>query len=167
MTSRMLAADAVANGSTALFAAAVPFVAAIALFLISPLLVAKVKAAVRGQIAEDAGDVGVPEDKIPPHLTRESIEGYIEYAADLVQILPLTLLPVTGAVFAIAAHVPSTIALGYLGVAVLAAVAAESWVLAQAAGRYVARRLFRYSVATVIGISSNLLGLAMILIYGS
>jgi hypothetical protein len=120
-----------------LLAAVVPFVAAIALLLISPLLAAKVKAVVHGKIVED-----------------------------LVQILPLTLLPVTGAVFAIAVHVPSGLAVEYLRLAVLAAIALEAWVVAQPAGKYVTRGLFGYSVSTVIGIVSNLLGLAMILVYG-
>jgi hypothetical protein len=43
----------------------------------------------------------------------------------------------------------------------------EAWVLAQTAGDYVSHRFIKYySVVTVIGIASNLLGLAMILIYG-
>jgi hypothetical protein len=166
VTNCILAADSATNGPTPLEAAAVPFVAAIALFLISPLLVAKVKVAIIGQVAEEAGKLSVPEEQVPPHLTRECIDAYIEYAADAVQIIPLTLLPVTGAVFAIAAHVPSAIALGYLGIAVLAAVAVEAWVLSRAAGRYVALRFLCYSVVTAIGIASNLLGLAMIIFYG-
>ncbi|MBV9012890.1 MAG: hypothetical protein JO272_12720 [Pseudonocardiales bacterium] len=160
-------ADLVANDWTALSAAAVPFLAAIALFLISPLLTAKVKVAVLTQIAEEAWHLNVPEDKTPPQLTRESVDAYIEYAMDAVQIVPLTLLPVTGGVFAIAAHVPGPIALGYLSIAILAAVAVEAWVLSQPAGKYVSHRFVRYySVVTATGIASNLLGLAMILIYG-
>jgi hypothetical protein len=73
---------------------------------------------------------------------------------------------VAGAVFAIAAHVPGTIALSYLGLAVLAAVAVEAWVLTQQAFKYLTRRVAKYSVVTVAGIASNLLGLAVIVFYG-
>jgi hypothetical protein len=48
VTSCALAADPVTNGSTALLAALIPFVAAIALLLISPLLADKVKTVVHG-----------------------------------------------------------------------------------------------------------------------
>lgn len=163
----MPAADVAAYEWTAPLTAAVPFLAAIAFFLISPLLTAKIKTAVSGQIAEEANGLNIPEDGVPPHLNRESVDAYIEYAMDAVQIIPLTLLPVTGGVFAIAAHVPSPIALGYLSIAILAAVVVEAWVLSQPAGKYVSRRFIRYySVVTATGIASNLLGLAMILIYG-
>jgi hypothetical protein len=90
MTSCTFAANPAGNGSTALLAAAVPFVAAIAVLLICPLLAAKVKATIRGQIADDANNLDVPRKMIPPHLTPECIDDYIEYAADAVQILPLT-----------------------------------------------------------------------------
>lgn len=165
MTSCTLTADPTDNGSTALLAAAVPFVAAIAVLLIYPLLAAKIKAIIHGQIADVANSLKVSRDEIPPHLKSECIGDYIEYAADAVQILPLTLLPVTGAVFAIAADIPSAIALGYLSIVILAAVAVEAWILSQAAERYVARDRLGYSVTTVVGIASNLLGLAMIVIY--
>jgi len=158
-----LAADSVANGSFTLLAAAFPFVSAIAFLLVSPWLVAQVKTVVSGQIAEDALRLSVSEDMV--HLTHEEIDGYIEYAADAVQIFPLALLPVTGAVFAISSHVPNEIALGYLGVAVLVAIVAYAWVLSQPAGRYIGRSRFGYSVVTAIGIASNILGLVMIVIY--
>jgi hypothetical protein len=167
------AANIAAHEWTALSAAAVPFLAAIALFLISPLLMEKVKFAVLTQIAEEAWRLNVPECKISPPLI--SIGAYIEYAIDAVQIIPLTLLPVTGTVFAIAADVPGPVALGYLSVAILAAVAVEAWVLSQPAGIYVSKRLSKflpkrllkdYSVVTATGIASNLLGLAMVLICG-
>lgn len=163
----MSATDLAANEWTALSAATVPFLAAIALFLISPLLTAKVKVAVLGQIAEGAMKHGVTEDQIPPHLSYQCVDAYVEYATDAVQIIPLTLLPVTGGVFAIAAHVPSQIALGYLGIAIIAATAVEAWVLSRPAGIYGSHRLIKYySVVTAAGIASNLLGLAMILVYG-
>jgi hypothetical protein len=66
VTSCALAADPATNGSSALLAALIPFVAAIALLLISPLLTEKVKAVVRVQIAEEAGKLNVPEHKVPP-----------------------------------------------------------------------------------------------------
>jgi hypothetical protein len=160
------AADPVTNGSTALLAAVVPFVSAIVLLLISPLLAKKIKATIRGQIAVENDSLHVRENS-PDRIRPEGIDTYIEYAADAVQIFPLTLLPVTGAVFAIAIHVPSAIALGYLGLAVVAALAVDAWVLSQPAGKYVTRRLSGYSASTAIGIVSNLLGLTMILIYGA
>ncbi|MGH3867898.1 MAG: hypothetical protein ACRDQ4_17585 [Pseudonocardiaceae bacterium] len=160
-----MAANPAGDGSTALLAAAVPFVAAIAILLIYPLLAEKIKAVIRGQITEDANSLNVPMDRIPLRLISECIGDYIEYAADAVQVFPLTLLPVSGAIFAIAANIPSAIALGYLGVVILAAVAVEAWILSQTAARYVARDRLGYSVTTVVGIMSNLLGLAMILIY--
>lgn len=163
----ILAADLAISEWTALSAATVPFLAAIVLLLISPLLTAQVKTVVLGQIDKSAREHGVTEDMIPPSRGRDSLDAYIEYAIDAVQIIPLSLLPVTGAVFAIAAHVPSAIALGYLSIAILVAVVVDAWVLSRLAGKYVAKRLVKYySIVTATGIASNLLGLAMILIYG-
>jgi hypothetical protein len=163
-------ADLIANDWTTL-SAAVPFLAAIVLLLISPLLTAKVKTAVLDQIDKSAYEHDVTEDMIPPSRGRDSLDAYVEYAIEAVQIIPLALLPVAGAVFFIAADVRSEIALGYLALgylvfAIVAAVAVESWVLSQPAGKYVScRPIKNYSVVAFTGIVSNLLGLAMILLY--
>lgn len=166
MTIYTLADSSVGSGMTGLVAAVVPFAAAIVFLLLSPLLAEKIKTTINRQIAEEAASLHIPQGKVPPHLGPGDIDAYLEYAEDAVQIFPLTLLPVTGAVFAIAVDVPSVIALGYLGLAVVAAVATDAWVLSKPAGKYVTRGIRIYSVSTVIGIASNVLGLAMILVYG-
>jgi hypothetical protein len=144
---------------------AAPFILAIVFLLIAPSLIAKVETAVIGQTASVAQDLHIDTECIPPHLNDESIKTLIDYAADAVQIVPITLLPVTGALFAVATKVPNIIALGYLLVSVIVAVVMDAWVLSQSAGRYVSRTHKRYSVVTIVAIVSNLLGLAMVILY--
>lgn len=148
-----------------IYISAAPFILAIVFLLIAPSLTAKVKTAVIGQTASEAQALGIKKEDIPPHLNDESIKTLIDYAADAVQIVPITLLPVTGALFAVAAKVPNIIALGYLILAVTVALVMDAWVLSQSADRYVSRTRKRYSIVTTVAIVSNLLGLAMIIRY--
>lgn len=148
-------------------AAALPFGAALVFLLISPLLVAKVKRILSGQIALDSARLGVtPNTPVPAHLKPESIEDYVEYVSDAVQILPLTLLPVSGTLLAIASRIPTLASVAILALATIGAIAAEAWILSKTTPDYVSKKKFGYSVATVIGGFVNLAGLVIVLVYG-
>lgn len=103
---------------------ALPIAVALALLVLSPLLTAKVKRLLAGQIAMDSTSYGVtPSTPLPPHLTPASIGDYVEYAADVIQIIPFTLLPISGAIFAISSDIPQTLAFAILIFTVIVACA--------------------------------------------
>lgn len=147
--------------------AALPFAAALVFLLISPLLVAKVKRILSGQIALDSARFGVtPDTQVPAHLKPECIDDYVEYVSDAVQILPLTLLPVSGTLLAIASRIPTLASVAILAMVTIGAIAAEAWILASTTPDYLSKKKFGYSVATAIGGFVNLVGLVIVLVYG-
>lgn len=146
---------------------ALPIAAALALLLLSPLLTAKVKRLLGGQIAMDSASYGVtPSTPLPPHLTPAGIGGYVEYAADVVQIIPFTFLPIFGAIFAISSDITQMLALALLGFTVIVAVAMDTWLVLCSAADYVSRKRFEYSAVTIVAIASNALSLVAVLLFG-
>jgi hypothetical protein len=159
--------EAAADPSLAKLGTALPIAAALVLFILSPLLTAKVKRVLAGQIAMDSASHGVTSSTpIPPHLTPSSIGDYVEYTADVVQIIPLTFLPVFGAIFAISSNVPRTLALAVLGLTVIVAVGLDAWLITCSTADYVSRKRFGYSLVTAVAIASNALCLAAVLVFG-
>jgi hypothetical protein len=160
-------AESAADSSLSKLGTALPIAAALVLFLLSPLFTAKVKRLLAGQIAMDSASHGVtPATPIPPHLTPASIGDYLEYAADVVQIIPFTFLPIFGAIFAISSDVPRVLALAVLGFTVIVAVTIDAWLIACSAADYVSRKRFGYSLVAAVAIASNALSLAAVLAFG-
>lgn len=153
-----------AAGSLALVGSVSPFAAAIALALISPLLNAKVKRIVMGQIAADSERHGVGSDApVPPHLGPDEIGDYVEYAADAVQVLPLTLLPAIGAVFAISKNQASVLSLVFIGVIMITAVTLDAWVLSRSTADYVSIKFGQYSVIALASLAINVAGILLVM----
>lgn len=142
------------------FATMIPFIAGILFVLISPLLVTKVKRTVQAQIREDQEKLGIlPGKNVQPPLAPRVIDDYIEYAADAVQVVPVTLLPVLGAIFTVSSYGASVITLSLLFFVVVAAIALDLYVTNSTTPDYVSRKLYGYSLVSVVALCSNALGL--------
>jgi hypothetical protein len=143
--------------------AAIPFVAAIVFLVLSPQLVARVKNAIRAQVSRDRDNLAIPRDApVQPPLSLPAIDDYIEYAADAIQIFPVILLPVLGAVFEISKDSGSALSLIYLSVAIFVAIGMEVWVLNQSTSDYVSRKFWHFSMVAWVAFASNLAGLAIV-----
>jgi len=160
-------AEAPTNPALSKLGTALPIAAGLALLLLSPLFTAKVKRLLAGQIAMDSESYAVNKStRLPPHLTPPGIGDYVEYAADVVQIVPLTFLPVFGAIFAISSDISQVLALAILGFTVIIAVAIDAWLASCSAVDYVSRKRFGYSPVIGVAIISNALSLAAVLMFG-
>lgn len=149
-------------------ATASPFIGAILFILISPMLVTRVKKTVQAQILEDKERLRIPRDaEVPPPLTPKAVNEYIEYATDAIQILPATLLPVIGAIFTVSNNGASELTIGLLCLmflVFLAAVAMDLGVTISSTADYVSRKFHGYSIAALVALASNVLGLVVSLI---
>jgi hypothetical protein len=147
--------------------AVLPFAVAVVFYLISPLLSAKVKGVLEGQIARNSASFqATGQTAVPPPLTPEMINDYVDYVADAVQIVPTTMLPVVGAIFAISAKLNIDVAIIVLVLAIIVAVTMDALVLSRTAPDYVSRKFLGYSIVCAAGIALNLAGLGLILAYG-
>lgn len=149
-------------------AAILPAVGAILLLALSPLLSRKVSGVLRGQINADLQRSGFPANTpIPPPVETEVIiKVYIDYAADAVQIVPATVLPVLGAVFSVAANLDEVAALTTLTLTLITAIALDSWLLSSSASDYTSRKRYGYSVITLAAACSNLASIVLIAVFG-
>ncbi len=150
--------------SSVKLAAALPFAIAVVFYLLSPLLTAKVKTVLEGQVVRDASLYGqTAGTAVPPQLRPEMIKDYVEYVADAVQIIPATMLPVVGAIFTISSKLAVNLGLIILVSAVVLAITMDAIVLSRAAADYVSRKWHGYSPINLVGIIVNLLGLSLVL----
>lgn len=146
-------------------AATSPILVAILFIVISPLLVARVKRTVQAQISADAEKLGIPQGvTVQLPLTPTAIDDYIDYAADAIQILPVTLLPIIGAVFAVSKHTVSMWAFAFICFVFVVALALEVYILVTSTSDYVSRRFLRFSVVAWVALISNIIGLVIVLI---
>lgn len=143
-----------------------PFAAAIMLYAIAPFLAVQVKSAVQRVIAAGHRHVGeVREDEIPYYLSAESIDDYVDFAIDAVQIFPAFLLPIVGSVYAFSTATPTGVCITMLLVAVILAIGVNAWVLSSAPADYVSRKWHGYSLITIIGIVFNGIAMALVLAF--
>lgn len=141
-------------------ATASPFIAAIVFILIAPMLAARVKKTVQAHITEDRDRLHIaPDVAVPPHLSPKVINDYIEYASDAIQIIPATLLPVVGVIFTVSNNGPSSWTLGLLLFIVLLALTLDVVVAISSPADYVSRRVCGYSIAALVALVSNVVGL--------
>jgi hypothetical protein len=106
-----------------------------------------------------------PVSAVPPDAPPENIEDYVDFAADSVQVWPLALLPVTGAVFAIAGRIASQAALTILVGTVIITVVLDVWMLTRAPQEYASRKFLGLTIAPWVGIAGNAASIALLLIF--
>lgn len=142
------------------FVTACPFIAGILFVLVSPLLVTRVKRSVQAQIRQDREHLGISFDTdVPPPLAPKVINDYIEYAVDGVQIIPITLLPVIGAVFTVSTNGATMPTLILLCSMVLIAVVLDLVVTNSSTADYASRKFYGYSIAALVALCSNVIGM--------
>ena len=137
---------------------AVPFCAAIAMFLIGPLLTAKAKREVTMWIGRSAKFDSGDGKAVPAYLTPEHVGRYVEYAADVVQIAPaVTLTIVSATVLNPGSFTPAWTA-SFVAATVVAILILEHFVIASPE-RYLRTKKWGVSVVSAVGISLNGVGL--------
>lgn len=137
---------------------AVPFVAAIVMFLVGPILTRKAKREVVTWMGTSAKFLHVNEKDLPVHLTPGHIERYVEYAADVVQIVPaVTLTIVSALVLNPGNYTPAWAAVLVVVTVVLIALL-DGFVLSSPE-RYLRTKKWGVSVLSAVGILLNLAGL--------
>jgi hypothetical protein len=142
---------------------AFPFLAAIVLFLVSPVLVAGAKRQVAAWIAESQPDRPPHPTTIPDYLAPEQIDVYVEYAADIAQIVPAITLTGVGVVLALPASISPVGAAAVMLLMVLLLVLTNHAVLAMSPHRYVRRKVLGISPVNATGIAVNAVAVLVVL----
>lgn len=146
-----------------------PLALAIFLLLISPLITKWTIGVLDGQIATDGARHGVPANAvIYPHVHPNRIHDYVEWATDLVQIVPAGLLPIASTILALTTKISSlTCVLLVLGLAITTIILLL-YVSSKDASVYVSgwKLCTFYSVATSFAIAMNVLCIPIILYFG-
>lgn len=136
-----------------------PFLAAMAMLSASPLLIKRAKFQVELWMSRDSRDRTPPTNQIPDYLAPPKVLVYVEYAADIGQIVPTIALTGIGVLAALPeSTAPTTAAALTLGI-VLALVIIDAALLSVSPDRYVARKFVGLSAVPLAGIAVNLLAL--------
>ena len=142
-----------------------PFVAAIMFYAVSPLLCLQTKSAIRRVIESGTKHVGNPQDdKTPYYLTVESIDDYIDFAMDAVQVFPAFLLPIVGSIYTFSSSTPSGLSVCLLLAAFVLAVGMSAWITSTAPADYVSRKWHGYSMMTILGAAFNAIAISLVLL---
>jgi hypothetical protein len=143
-----------------------PFAAAILIYFIAPLLSSQVKSVIRSAISEGRLHVGlVAENEIPYYLAPPSIEDYVEYAMDAVQVFPACLLPIIGSIYAFGSGIPTGVSASILVLALVATIAMSAWIMSRPAPDYVSRKWHGYSIISLLGVIINIIGIILTLLF--
>lgn len=138
-----------------------PFLASIMLFLASPLLVMRAKRHVANWLADARPAEGVDMRTVPAYLAPEQIGAYVEYAADVVQIVPAITLTGVGVVVALPGSLSPQAAAAWMLAVVLLVVAADTLTLAMPPQRYLRRKVLGISFVALVGILVNAVALVI------
>jgi hypothetical protein len=106
-------------------------------------------------------DPNVDWQEVPDFLMPETIGLYVEYAADTAQAIPAVLLPIVGAVYGFSGGTPVPLAVTFLILAFIVAIAMLAWMVTALPAVYVSRKRFGYSTLTIVGIGLNLIGMSL------
>lgn len=141
-----------------------PFIAAISVYLTTPVLNAHARTTVQRWLAEASRGSPVPDSEVPDYLAPKQIFDYIEFAADLAQILPAVVLTSIGVVLALPKDVAPATAASFVLLTMLILLVAEARVLSMSPQRYASLKLYGYSFVALVGIGTNLAALATVLV---
>jgi hypothetical protein len=144
---------------------AFPFLAAIVMLIASPWLIRRAKNQVELWMARAAkGPVPVGQN-VPDYLAPAQILTYVEYAADIGQIVPTIALTGVGVIAALPPSTPPTTAAGLTLGIVVVLVVVDAALLGVSPQRYVRRKIAWMSAVPFAGVVVNLVALgAMLLI---
>jgi hypothetical protein len=143
-----------------------PFVAAIMFYAVSPLLCLQTKSAIRRVIESGAKHVGSSQDgDTPYYLTAESIDDYIDFAMDAVQVFPAFLLPIVGSIYTFSGAVPPGLSVCLLLAAFVLAIGMSAWITSTPPADYVSRKWRGYSILTILGVAFNAVAISLVLLF--
>jgi hypothetical protein len=143
-----------------------PFAAAIMLYAVAPFIAMQVKSAVRRVIASGLQHVERRRDgEIPYYLSVESIDDYVDFAMDAVQVFPAFLLPIVGSIYTFSSGAPTGVSVTLLLAAVILAVGVNAWMTSSSPADYVSRKWRGYSLITLIGIAFNIIAMALAIFF--
>ncbi len=147
-----------------------PFIAAMALYVISPLLTRKAWVAVEGWIRKSIPDPStIPAECMPDALAEANVKLYIEFASDLVQIWPGIILTSVGVAVALRGDFSVWWAVVWLIATVVAVLVIEFYVLSMSPQIYQSRKRPKkhfgklngcYSIAAILGFFINAVAVA-------
>jgi hypothetical protein len=140
-----------------------PFLAAIVMLLASPLLIKRAKHQVSAWIDRAGRHGAVPDKQIPDYLAPQQVLVYVEYAADLAQIVPTIALTGVGVVAGMPPSTEPSTAAAFALAIVLALVLVDAWLIAVSPQRYVRRKILGISAVPLAGIMVNLAALTITL----
>jgi hypothetical protein len=143
---------------------ALPFIASIVLYLVAPLLVAKAKRQVRAWTAQAQPYSPVRPEDIPDYLAPDQVDAYVEYSADLVQVVPAITLTGVGIVLAMPESISPAFAVCIMLGVVLAIVVAEAWMLGMPPFRFLRYKFLGISPVSGVGIVVNLIAVILVLL---
>jgi hypothetical protein len=138
-----------------------PFVLSALIALFMPLLTARARTSIGRWISDAKQYSPVPDEQIPDYLAAPQIDVYIEFAADLAQILPAVVLTFAGVVLALPSVTPVVTA-SLIAAAVLAVIGIEYYIQQQSPQQYATRRIWRYSFAAVAVFVLNIVAAAVV-----
>lgn len=133
-----------------------PFVAASILYLVSPILSAQARAAVSRWVSEARRYSPVADKAVPDYLAPRSIDDYIDFAADLAQVVPAIVLTGIGVTLALPADDVFLSVTAQL-VTVVAIVVVQGYVMTQSPQAYAARKVYGYSVVILACLGVNVI----------
>ncbi len=143
-----------------------PFIAAFALYAISPEVTATVRARIQSTLEHARRHTTTDPSRRPPHLSDEYVGDYIEYAIDAAQVIPTIALAVIGGMLVLQTDMgPLGVALVFI-VVIPGLVGTALKVLLADPIRYVATKYVygRYSLLPVAGMVLNALAVLAIVV---
>lgn len=140
---------------------AFPFLAAILLLLANPLLTSRARRQVRSWMDKSRPYAQAENKAIPDYLSEDVVLDYVEYAADIVQIVPAIVLTAIGMVLALPGISPLAGA-GVMLVVVLVIVWIDTRVSMMSPSAYFRRKVAGVSLVAGVGIVVNTAGLAVV-----
>lgn len=142
-----------------------PFLAAAAIYLASPLLARRIVSSVARWIEEGRQYARVPESEIPDYLAVKQVYDYIAFAADLSQVFPAVLLTSVGIILAIPDDFSPTGTAVLVLLTAMAAIVTEAYVSGMSPQRYASRKYFsHFSLVSVVGIFINVSACVLVLV---
>ncbi|MEV6494510.1 hypothetical protein AB0M20_38690 [Actinoplanes sp. NPDC051633] len=140
---------------------AFPFLAAILLLLVNPLLTSRARKEVKTWIDRSKPYAQAKDEAIPDYLSEKVVLDYVVYAADAVQIVPAIVLTAVGMVLALPGISP-LVGAGVMLVVVLAIVWLDTRVSMMSPSAYFRQKVAGVSLVAGVGIVVNTAGLAVV-----
>ncbi|MET9526237.1 hypothetical protein [Streptomyces coeruleorubidus] len=144
----------------------IAFVAAIVVYLFSPILTWRAQEAILGAIARSRGALKqVPPPDPPGHLTNPFIKNYVAFAIDAAQVVPAIILTGVAVILAVPNDWSPSAAALLLVLVLLVIIAVDAYILSVDPQQYSEKKWAGYSLVSLVGIVINLVGVTLVAIF--